>query len=376
VNVREPLRVLALSKRQYMGHDLLDERYGRFRELPLGLARQGAQVRGLCVSYRRRPEVEVVDADGGASVAWRSFAPRRVLPGGGYWREVDRLRESFRPHVVWAGSDIPQLVLGRRVARRLGAAFVCDLYDNFESYPQARMPGMVSALRRAVASADAVACISEPLARRVRDEYGFRGSLAVIENAVPAGQFHARPRDACRAQFGLPAQAKLVGTAGAISRTRGVEVLFEAFQRMHQAHPDLHLVLAGVLDPSLELPRHERVHYLGLLPPTRVPELLGALDVSVVCNRDSEFGRYCVPQKLYESLACGIPTVAADLGAAHALLARWPGLLFRVGDADALKSAIEAQLAAPVVPQLPIPTWGDLSVRLHQLLDEAAGKMH
>jgi hypothetical protein len=126
------LRVLALSKRQYMGRDLLDDRYGRFRELPLGMARLGAQVRGLCLSYRPRPEGEVLDADGDAQVTWRSFAPRRLLPlgAGSYWREVDRLRETFRPQVVWAGSDIPQLALGRRVARRLGAARVCDQYHN------------------------------------------------------------------------------------------------------------------------------------------------------------------------------------------------------------------------------------------------------
>jgi len=362
------LRVLALSKRQYMGRDLLDERYGRFRELPLGLARRGAQVRGLCVSYQSRPEVEVMDADGQAQVAWRSFAPRRVLPMGAYWREVDRLREVMQPQVVWAGSDIPQLMLGGRVARRLGAALACDLYDNFESYPQARMPGMVAALRRAVRAADAVACISAPLAERVRGEYGYGGPLEVIENAIPAGVFQPRPRASSRAAFGLPADAVLVGTAGALSETRGIGALFAAFELLAREREDAHLVLAGPLDPALALPVHERVHYLGSLPPARVPELLCALDVSVVCNRDSDFGRYCFPQKLYESLACGVPTVVADIGAAHALLARWPQQLFQPEDPGSLLVALRAQLANPVVPSLPVRTWDELAGKLLELL--------
>jgi glycosyltransferase involved in cell wall biosynthesis len=366
-----PLRLLALSKRQYMGRDLLDDRYGRFRELPLAMARQGVQVRGLCVSYRPRPEVEVVDRAGGAEVAWRSFAPRRLWPRGAYWREVERLREDFAPQLVWAGSDIAQLALGRRVARRLGAKLVCDLYDNFESYPQARLPGMVPMLRRTVRGADAVACISSPLLRLVRTDYGYRGPAAVVENAVPAGEFVPVPRAEARARLGLPEDAELVGTAGALSPTRGIDALIGAFLRLAESRPRLHLVLAGPLDAGQALPAHPRLHYLGLLPGARVPALLSSLDVAVVCNVDSAFGRYCFPQKLYEALACGVPVVVADVGAMSELLAPWPGNRFAPGDGDALARALEAQLAAPFLPPLPVPDWDDLAQRTLGLCAEA-----
>ena len=52
------MRILVLTKRQYMGKDLLDDRFGRFRELPLELARLGHQVHGLCLSYRARNEAQ------------------------------------------------------------------------------------------------------------------------------------------------------------------------------------------------------------------------------------------------------------------------------------------------------------------------------
>jgi glycosyltransferase involved in cell wall biosynthesis len=356
----EPLRVLALSKRQYMGRDLLDDRYGRFRELPLAMARRGAQVRGMCVSYRPRPEGETLDREHGGEVAWRSFQLRRVLPFGAYWREVRRLRDSFAPQVVWAGSDIAQLVLGRRVARRLGAALVCDLYDNFESYPQARMPGMVAGLRHALRAADAVACISEPLASLVRERYGFAGPVAVIGNAIPAGEFVPVARAQARASLGLPADAELVGTAGALSASRGIEALISAFLQLAEARPRLHLVLAGPAGGGLQLPLHPRLHHLGVLAPARVPVLLSALDVAVVCNVDSAFGRYCFPQKLYEALACGVPVVVADVGAMSSLLAPWPNSRYRPGDADSLAAALASQLQRPTVPPLPVPTWDQL----------------
>ena len=38
------MKILVLSKRQYMGKDLLEDRFGRFWELPLELAQLGHDV--------------------------------------------------------------------------------------------------------------------------------------------------------------------------------------------------------------------------------------------------------------------------------------------------------------------------------------------
>ena len=56
-------RILVLSKRQYMGKDLLNDRFGRFREIPLELARIGHKVTGICLSYRARSEGRIFDQD-------------------------------------------------------------------------------------------------------------------------------------------------------------------------------------------------------------------------------------------------------------------------------------------------------------------------
>ena len=68
------MRILVLTKRQYMGKDLLDDRFGRFWELPLELARRGHEIRGISLSYRKKSEgssTPSLDA-GTGNITWHS----------------------------------------------------------------------------------------------------------------------------------------------------------------------------------------------------------------------------------------------------------------------------------------------------------------
>lgn len=366
------MRILVLTKRQYMGRDLLDDRYGRFRELPLALAAEGHQVDGLCLSYRRCHEGPYADTSASARVTWRSLNFWRLVPvsPGSYWRELDRIASETRPDVVWACSDAPHALLGVRAARRLGARLVIDLYDNFESYGLTRLPGMRAALRRAVRAADAVTCVSRPLASFVRDRYRFVGPVEVIENAVPADTFRPLDREQARAALKLPADAVIIGTAGSVSRSRGIEVLFEAFAQLSRERPDVHLVLAGSRDRGLAIPTGDRVHDLGILAPDRVPYVLSALNVSVISNRESDFGSYCFPQKFYETVACGVPVVVAATGAMREVLRDRPENLFQPEDATSLVAALRRQIDSPLVLPMAAPTWQDLGRGLSSFLEQ------
>lgn len=362
-------RVLVLTKRQYMSKDLIDDRYGRFRELPLGLAGVGCTVEGVCLSYRPRESTTIYDGVPPHGVNWRSRSLASLLtPRHGYWTTLDSVAEHLAPDVVWACSDAAHAVLGVLTARRLRCKLVIDLYDNFEAYPLARLPGVVSALRWAVGRADGVTCVSEPLADYVREAYGFRGHTCVIENAVPAGMFAPGDKATLRAELGLPSRATLVGTAGALSKARGTQYLFAAFLELAKKREDVVLVLAGPLDPSLAIPSHPRVRYLGLLAAEKVPRLLAALDLSVICNLDSEFGRYCFPQKLYESLASGTTVAVARVGAMARLLRDYPTNCFEPESAGSLLRTIESQLMNPVFPAIPVQTWHALAGTLSGFL--------
>jgi teichuronic acid biosynthesis glycosyltransferase TuaC len=369
------VRILVLSKRQYTNRDLIDDRYGRIRELPLVLSSLGHDVRGLCLSYRPRDEGMTSDVREQSQVQWRSLNIHRLVSMGrsGYQRTAKRMFGDNGPDLIWACSDAPHAILGAQLAKRLCSKLVIDLYDNFESFGVTKVPGILAAFRSSIRHADGVTCISAPLSHLVRERYRYRGPIEIVENGVP-DEFRAVDRDQARRTLGLPGNGVLIGTAGSLSASRGIEALFAAFGLLSAEQSDVHLVLAGPRDRRLKLPVGDRVHDLGVLDPVKVPVLLSALDVSVVCNRDSEFGRYCFPQKFYESVACQTPVVVASTGVMRDLLTGHPECLFEPENSSSLAATIRAQLASPSPLKLEAPTWEKLGRRLSGFFERVCGK--
>jgi glycosyltransferase involved in cell wall biosynthesis len=274
---------------------------------------------------------------------------------------------------VWAGSDALHAILAVNIARRIGAALVTDLYDNFESFPLTRFPGMTTVFRRALRRADGITCVSRPLAEYVREKSVCHCPIEVIENAVPEGVFRPLDQMNCRRELGLPSDAFLIGTAGAISRSRGIELLLRAFDKFSQDKANAHLVLAGTHDKGVKLHKYPRVHYLGTLPPNVVPVFLSALDIIVVCNRESAFGTYCFPQKFYEGIACGVPVIAAGTSVMREALKDYPGNMFDPDNIDSLLMVLRQQAKRPVTLQMQAPTWGVRAKQLKVFFESVVG---
>lgn len=360
------MRILVISKRQYTNLDLIDDRFGRLRELPLALAKAGHEVTGICLSYRSRDEGRRDDVTKDALVAWHTLNIKRLLPWGSmnYWRTIDAIGKDFCPDLIWACSDALHAILGVHVAKRLGASLVIDLYDNFESFPATQIPGATSMFRRALRRANGITCVSRPLSQYVRETSSCECPVKVIENAVPEGVFYPMDRANSRRELGLPQDGVFIGTAGAISKSRGIETLFKAFEVLAQEQSNLHLVLAGACDKGLNMPQHLRLHYLGILPTNMVPVFLSTLDISVICNRHSAFGKYCFPQKFYESVACGIPVVAAGTDSMLGFLKDAQGRLFEPENVDSLVNVLRRQIDNPLPLPLHVPTWTALGSQL------------
>ena len=360
------MKILILSKRQYTNLDLIDNRYGRIRELPLALAKLGHEITGFCLSYRSRSEGIHTDVDNNACVTWHSLDLKRLFSfgPGSYLGKLNSIFQGNKPDLIWATSDALHIILGACVAKRYKTHFVADLYDNYESFPVIRLTGGKKIFRYALKHADGLTCVSRPLARYIRETTAFDWPLEVIENAVRKDIFYPMDKFECRRELGLSDKGFYIGTAGAISKSRGIEVLIDAFQILAQQNPDIHLVLAGSCDKDLALPQNSRIHYLGILPPDRVPVFLSALDVQIICNKDSEFGRYCFPQKFYEAVACRVPIVATDVGAMHETLNDNPGHLFKPGDVIDLVSVLQRQMKTPSPLPIDAVTWDNHGKKL------------
>ncbi|MGA7983060.1 MAG: glycosyltransferase family 4 protein, partial [Chromatiaceae bacterium] len=350
-------------------------RYARLYEIPRQLANLGHQVLGLCLSYYGDEEGEWSHETDSGELRWvsRSFGPG-VVPGlFRYPRRALQSARHFQPDIIIAASDIPHVVLGSWIARRVDVPFVADLYDNFESFGLARTPGAVRAFRRAVREADAVTCTGQTLAQHVRDVYRATGTVIAMPSTVDTGVFRVRDKAECRRALGLPENAKLIGTAGGLHADKGVATLYEAYAQLAADDPSLHLVLAGPTDKRLPPPKGSRVHYLGCLPHRQVATLFSALDVGVIYLRDTPFGRFCFPQKAYEMAACGLPIVAAEVGDMRHLLANHPKSLYRPDDAGDLADSVCEQLRAPQAPAVQIDDWRTIVNELEPMLYRLLG---
>ena len=146
------MRIAFLCKRRYMDKDVILDRYARLYEMPFQLAARGHDVLGLCLSYHGDAEGEWTHATPRGSLRWLSRSlGRTVLPrllGHPAW--LARQLRAFGAQYLIGASDIAHVALGAYYARRLGLPFAADLYDNFESFGMARIPGARPALRRAV----------------------------------------------------------------------------------------------------------------------------------------------------------------------------------------------------------------------------------
>ena len=124
--MKSDLRILVLTKRQYTNKDLLDDRFGRIRELTLHLALRGFQVNGLCLSYKKNEEGKSHDGP----VLWESINAG-ALKFPGLIRFLSRA-SSLASHadLIWACSDSFYGIIGYWMSRRLHIPLVFEAFLN------------------------------------------------------------------------------------------------------------------------------------------------------------------------------------------------------------------------------------------------------
>ena len=362
------MKILVLTKRQYMGKDLLDDRFGRFWELPLELARRGHHVQGITLSYRPGLEVSFPQTTDSSTktVTWHAVnLLNHRWPGPDrYLRRAREIAKDFQPETIWACSDAFHAIFGSKIAKYCGAKCVIDLYDNFESYGATRIPGILPLFKRAVRSASGVTCISPQLATYIAKRYGCAAPVLVLENAIRADLFYPRDRKPCRKQLGLPEEAKIIGTAGALYKSRGIDTLYRGFEILAAKDKHLNLAVAGPRRRADKIPDRKGIHDLGNLPLETVPVFLNALDVAVINNRDAIFGRFNFPQKAREIIACGTAIAAAEVGSMKEVLREHPECLFAPDDPKSLARVVSMQLAKPTSIDRKVPAWSDMAGQL------------
>ena len=366
------MKIAFLCKRLYMSKDVITDHYGRLYEIPYQLYQQDHQVVAFSLSYKSKQSGHCLNYSNqsAGSLDWFSYNLGKLFFPGllMYVWKVFRHIKHFKPDVLIGSSDSIHCILTGFIAKQLHIPYVLDLYDNYESFGLTKIPGVLPLYTHTLKQADAVLCVSQPLANYIKEQYQSEHTVFVIESTINTDTFYSKNNQECRKILKLPLEAKLIGLAGALTKERGIESLYKIFFQLLEESEDknIFLVLAGIVQKDLPIPDHKNIIYLGELEHAKVVDFFNALDVAVIIIMDNSFGRYSFPQKSYEILACDVPVVCSAIGAMNNVLKNHPQSLF--SDEHDFLNKTQQQLDHPCLVDVNIETWADKSKQIIKIL--------
>ncbi|MGH2988553.1 MAG: glycosyltransferase family 4 protein [Solirubrobacterales bacterium] len=251
-----------------------------------------------------------------------------------------------------------ELVLAGRVRRSARTTALLVHYKNrlvaggvrgalFEGYEHTVSPLLVRAADRVcVLSRDHAESV--PYLRRALRRTPER--MVEMPNGVDVEAFAPGPDDArVRATLRIPEDAVVAVFVATLDRAHHFKRLDLAIEALARAgERSLHLIVAGAGE-LLEGFRSEafaagvgdRVHFLGSIPHSRLPQILRAADLALLTTEPPEsFGIV-----LIEAMACGLPAVATEYPGVRAVVEPdATGLLAPRDDVDAVAAALRSMV--------------------------------
>lgn len=225
-------------------------------------------------------------------------------------------REGWLPDVIDAHYFYPDGVAAALVAQHLGRPYFVTARGTDVNLI-ARMPRPARKILRAAHGAAAVIAVSESL-RRALINLGVDGSKVVtLRNGVDLDVFGLNDPVASRRRLGLP-PARLLASVGNLVPEKDQALAIRSLLEL----PDYHLAIVGEgeLRGDLEaltrrLHLSERVHFLTPMPQHELASLYSSADALLLTSLREGW-----PNVVLESLACGTPVVATDVGAVREIL--------------------------------------------------------
>jgi glycosyltransferase involved in cell wall biosynthesis len=221
-------------------------------------------------------------------------------------------------HGMWAGS-LPAL---DRLRARHGGHTIYDSRDVYmESRNLASAPRPLRWLlgwfeRHWARKTGRVITVNEPYAQLLA--HRFRMSPPpIVMNCPAAWTPPADPPDLLRAAAGLDADTRVVLYQGQLISDRGIEQAMDAILLV----PDAALVLLGYGELTEQYrarvaapPYAGRVHLLPAVHPDELVAWTASSDVMIMPIQPTTLNhQFTTPQKLFESIAAGVPVVASDM---------------------------------------------------------------
>ena len=251
----------------------------------------------------------------------RAIRPWHDIPA--YWDLLKHFRD-IHPDVVHTHSSKAG-ILGRRAARAAGVPRIIHTIHGlpFDAYQGALANFVYRAVeRRAARWSHRMIAVSADMADRAAAAgLALREAIDVVYSGIDTEPFRAAAGSPwrLRGQWGVGPDDFVFLKIARLFPMKGHELVLPAFAEVFRRHPRAVLVLAGegILRRRLEaeafrLRVADRIRFLGLVPPDRIPGLVWAADAVVHAGLREGLARV-----LPQAGLCRRPVVAYDIGGAR-----------------------------------------------------------
>lgn len=162
---------------------------------------------------------------------------------------------------------------------------------------------------------DSVIVVGDSIAEWYRDAYGL-SNVFIVRNKPELSIAHQpNERNLLKETLKLEPGDRLFLYQGILERGRGLEILLDAFE---EGDPQNHLVVMGYgsWEPLVRerAERFPNIHFHSAVSPQELGKYTVCADVGLCLIEDCCLSyRYCLPNKLFEYLAAGLPTIISNL---------------------------------------------------------------
>ncbi|MDQ0415876.1 glycosyltransferase involved in cell wall biosynthesis [Croceifilum oryzae] len=288
------------------------------------------------------------------------YVPTRMFPGGFFFHRygafyirslktiLHQIKQEFPYELLHCHTIFPDGYAGGQLKEALGVPVISTIHgSDIMLYPK-KNKKIFERTIEALKGSDHLITVSD----RLRDEVDQMVPglpVSTIYNGFDPNRFYPIDCEEARLRLGIPSEGKKMVFIGNLLPVKGVGYLLQAFHSLVQDNQheglDLYLVGAGPLQSSLEKEIEElnlsnRVHLMGRRPYDEMPLWMNSADVIALTSLSEG-----LPSILLESMGCGRPMVATDVGGIKEVLQDGvTGRLARPKDAEHIAQCLHEMI--------------------------------
>lgn len=255
------------------------------------------------------------------------YVPTLMFPGGFFFSHYGKwyiqslakvlydIKKEFPFNIIHCHTIFPDGFAGAFLKKELGVTVISTIHgSDIMLYPK-RSKAIYDRTLTSLKNNDHVITVSDRLRQEALHMYP-ELSASTIYNGFDPQHFAPMDKYEARRKLGISENGRLLLYIGNLLPVKGLDFLLPAFAKVAKDAQDLRLILIGdgplkkeLYQLATDLQIQDRVSFVGRKPYAEIPQWIAASDVVTLTSRSEG-----LPSVLLETMGCGRPMVATDVG--------------------------------------------------------------